>query len=1256
MSIWNSIKRRFRETPNQIDITHDRLSPSGDYAPEALEAARLVSEGGRAHSTHDYAVALEKNTAALRKYRHLDDPNGILMCLSNIGNIHQALGDIASATTAYEEALNMNAAAIDDDRLPTLATCLVNLGALRGAAGDLDGPMHLFSQALEIHVKQGDEMGQARCLTNLGMVHQRRSEWDLATDAYHRALALTVTGENPEVQLTCNYQLGMVHEAQSNFPHARAAYEAALRIARRHQDTRTVMCLMRLGKVSEQINDTAGAVVYLTDALEIAREGDDNGAVVPILLQIAALQESAENFSAALDAYQRALERAPSAGVSDPSHIVLAMTRCLQRADPSGYAQFLFEGGLAVQQTGDARAAIELYERSLRIRKEVGEAASAGFCELAIATCHKELDDRSSQLASLNRALAAFRTSQTIGGAPEGLALCLYEIGLFHNLEGNLVAALPFYVEAAEVNRKLNNQERLSTCLLAAGTCCRYSGELHKSLTFFIDALEATRTLNNPEALAMCFFAIGDNYRVLQDYPNALDFLQKALKVDREADALDRVASRLNMIAALHAEGGDITKAIASYQEALALARQLNNATQMAEILNGLGQLCQTEGPDGRKRALEYFKEALGLSERMDQSSIGAGVNIASCTISIADILESEGDIDSALTYYKKGIESLDQLTLPLRILQGYRLRCELGIGTIHERQGRIDDALQCYTHAIQLACSFGNIGMLAMIKGCRGIALLNRGNTIAARDDLVEAITQVEQLRLDVKASRDQQIHILGHFSEIYSSLIEGILWPECELGIAMGYLERSKGRTLTRLLEWFDRQPGPTVPVDIANEFLQVSKRERELEMWPEDTRPEGSYGAERIAVAVQREKLVQQIMRYDPEFDPTSASQIGTLAELQGALVQDIGVVELFHGKNKNLAFVLSKARGLVGVEIVDYPPERLRQTANEWIKAYGLLHDHRGPELWRDVIDKTMAELYVDFWLPIREHLPATVRSIVFIPHRLFHLFPLHAMYAVCSSQRKYLLDQYREVSYAPTAAVFARCEGRRRPAAAKFVAIDNPTGDLRFASEEVDAIAKLFEAPLLIGPRRELPAIASRCIDATRTANVVLWTGHSVGGGSDRAQVHLSNGEHLTLKELFKGLELSKCSLWDFDTCETAFHLPDASGEWVNLASAPLCTGARTVWSTLWAVDDFATATLKKRAFQNLIQNGMGPAEALNAAQRWMLRGPVPSQQGAHDGGQEQPPSAEKYRHPMYWAAFISSGARSRSDDVAGATH
>ena len=128
---------------------------------------------------------------------------------------------------------------------------------------------------------------------------------------------------------------------------------------------------------------------------------------------------------------------------------------------------------------------------------------------------------------------------------------------------------------------------------------------------------------------------------------------------------------------------------------------------------------------------------------------------------------------------------------------------------------------------------------------------------------------------------------------------------------------------------------------------------------------------------------------------------------------------------------------------------------------------------------------------------------------------------------------------------------------------------------------------------------------------------------------------------MSITEQFGRLDLPVCSIWDYDTCETGLPKTDTSDEWITLASAPLAAGAATVWSSLWAVDDFATAELKQLAYRNLLEKRVSRVRALNDAQRTILAGDL----------RTLTPSGalrmkEKYRHPFYWAGFISSGALS----------
>ncbi len=143
---------------------------------------------------------------------------------------------------------------------------------------------------------------------------------------------------------------------------------------------------------------------------------------------------------------------------------------------------------------------------------------------------------------------------------------------------------------------------------------------------------------------------------------------------------------------------------------------------------------------------------------------------------------------------------------------------------------------------------------------------------------------------------------------------------------------------------------------------------------------------------------------------------------------------------------------------------------------------------------------------------------------------------------------------------------------------------------------------------------------------------------------------------LTLREIFADLELNNCNLVTLSACETGLtSSTEMTDEYIGLPSGFLYAGSMSVVSTLWSVDDFATAILMINFYQELLPK-VSVAVALNAAQNWMravskqdLGVWVKSLNLDKKSGQsvelwlmasteEQP-----FSHPKYWAAFCATG-------------
>ncbi len=92
-------------------------------------------------------------------------------------------------------------------------------------------------------------------------------------------------------------------------------------------------------------------------------------------------------------------------------------------------------------------------------------------------------------------------------------------------------------------------------------------------------------------------------------------------------------------------------------------------------------------------------------------------------------------------------------------------------------------------------------------------------------------------------------------------------------------------------------------------------------------------------------------------------------------------------------------------------------------------------------------------------------------------------------------------------------------------------------------------------------------------------------------------------------------------------CETGIGKSVGSEGLLSLSRPFLVAGARQVISSLWQVSDQATALLMERFYFHLLQEDKSPEMSLRMAQQWL---------------REQP----QWDHPYFWAGFVVQGGRS----------
>ncbi len=313
-----------------------------------------------------------------------------------------------------------------------------------------------------------------------------------------------------------------------------------------------------------------------------------------------------------------------------------------------------------------------------------------------------------------------------------------------------------------------------------------------------------------------------------------------------------------------------------------------------------------------------------------------------------------------------------------------------------------------------------------------------------------------------------------------------------------------------------------------------------------------------------------------------------------------------------------------------------------------------------------------------------------------PHDVLHYLPLHALRVEVGATttvgatlrgrpyrgRPYLIAR-NPVCYSPSASVMPYCHAKRKPARggrSLVLGDSRPDLPLPFAREEARRVAQLLGCEPLLGPAAsKAQVLATLADEAERQAVDVLHIAcHGYFDADAALQSGLllapdGDGGVLTAEEIF-GLQM-RAELVTLSACESGVNERRPGDELIGLTRALIYAGTPSVLVSLWRVDDLATSLLMEQ-FYRAWRGGMGKAQALQAAQCWLMRLPRDEalmalktardqalaayrQAGGEDGRARQWWAAlaarcseleEEYRpgdcpfaHPYYWAPFVLVG-------------
>jgi hypothetical protein len=247
---------------------------------------------------------------------------------------------------------------------------------------------------------------------------------------------------------------------------------------------------------------------------------------------------------------------------------------------------------------------------------------------------------------------------------------------------------------------------------------------------------------------------------------------------------------------------------------------------------------------------------------------------------------------------------------------------------------------------------------------------------------------------------------------------------------------------------------------------------------------------------------------------------------------------------------------------------------------------------------------------------RMRAPKTARPLrlVLIPTGPYGLIPWHAAFDGTGETRQYALQDV-VFSYAVSAERF--CASSRHPVRRPRTAliVGDPNNDLPSAAAEANAIQALY--PRHTSLPRATPDEVLRWFTARGNGpSCVHFACHGRIDPARPADAELVlNGGNLAVRRLIEDTQHAALRVDQvfLAACNTGVSGDDYD-EAVSIATTFLAAGARTVFGSLWAVPDSATSLLMFALHHYLSVDRRTPADALRAAQLWMLdpeRKPLP---------------------------------------------
>ncbi|MEG3923304.1 MULTISPECIES: CHAT domain-containing protein [unclassified Microcoleus] len=471
-------------------------------------------------------------------------------------------------------------------------------------------------------------------------------------------------------------------------------------------------------------------------------------------------------------------------------------------------------------------------------------------------------------------------------------------------------------------------------------------------------------------------------------------------------------------------------------------------------------------------------------------------------------------------------------------------------------------------------------------------------------------AIEAVETRRTWATSEFRRQ-EILEEAIDIYANIVQACINNK-QLDKAVEYVERSRSKRLVDLMASNDLYSSAEISAEILEYLQDFERLQQQIDKERGRNQPSNDFDNSKldnsraalaaynqIIADLEAEKLLiwEQLRR----LDPVLAGQIRVnplkFPSIQKLIDKPTTAIISFYTTVSDTFIFVVRQNEITLQSCADLGFE----TLHGWIFQNWLGQYVEDNNSWKEEFVGMLTKLAQQLNLNdlILWHLEG-ISELIIVPHFALHQIPFAALPI---GDNRYLGDKFL-IRYAPSCQVLEFCQQRPSPGNnLNCGTIEDATGDLPCASFEGEQIAVFYSIPDNQRLKGRHQATVSNYRELAQTVQILHSSHHAQSRFDNPFESTLILGDGcITLGQLMTpAWRLPQLSDVFLSCCETGLGLSEITGDILTFSTAFLSAGARSVISTLWAVDDLATALFSIFYYQEW-QQGKNRPEAIRQAQ------------------------------------------------------